>query len=88
MASDVSQKLTTDLQQAACYSMCLDESTDINNIVRLAVILCYAVGDIMREELVKLLSLPGRTQGGDIYNTVMEAFFVIRHKSRKSSFSY
>ncbi|KAM3848206.1 general transcription factor II-I repeat domain-containing protein 2A-like [Vipera latastei] len=74
MASDVSQQLTTDLQKAVCYSMCLDESTDINNHARLGVILRYAVGDIMREELVKLVSLPERTQGVDIYNAVKEAF--------------
>ncbi|MEE6518924.1 hypothetical protein FKM82_030246 [Ascaphus truei] len=74
MASDVSQQLTTDLQKAACYSMCLDESTDINNHARLAVILRYGVGDTMREELMKLVSLPGRTQGIDIYNAVMGAF--------------
>ena len=43
MASDVSQQITTDLQKAACYSMCLDESTDVNNHARLAVILRYAV---------------------------------------------
>ncbi|XP_066461121.1 general transcription factor II-I repeat domain-containing protein 2B-like [Eleutherodactylus coqui] len=76
MASDVSQQLTTDLQNAACYSMCLDESTDINNHARLAIILRYAVGDIMREELVKLVSMPKRTQGIDIYNAVMEAFLL------------
>ncbi|XP_034262212.1 general transcription factor II-I repeat domain-containing protein 2-like [Pantherophis guttatus] len=74
MASDVSQQLTTDLQKAACYSMCLDECTDINNQARLAIILRYALGDIMREELVKLVSLPEKTQGIDIYNAVMEAF--------------
>ncbi|XP_040297400.1 general transcription factor II-I repeat domain-containing protein 2-like [Bufo bufo] len=74
MASDVSQQLTTDLQKAACYSMCLDESTDINNHARLAVIMRYAAGDIMREELVKLVSLHKRTQGIDIYNAVMEVF--------------
>nr|DBA15625.1 TPA: hypothetical protein GDO54_004814 [Pyxicephalus adspersus] len=74
MASDVSQQLSTDLQKAACYSMCLYESTDINNHARLAVILRYAVGDIMREELVKLVPLPKRTQGINIYNAVMEAF--------------
>ncbi|XP_032064308.1 uncharacterized protein LOC116502537 [Thamnophis elegans] len=74
MASDVSQQLTTDLQKAACYSMCLDESTDVNNHARLVIILRYAVGDIMREELVKLVSLPERTQGIDIYKAVMEAF--------------
>ena len=73
-ANDVNLQLTTDLQKASCYSMCLDESTDINNHARLAVILCYAVGDTMREELLKLISLPGRTQGVDIYNAVMECF--------------
>ena len=31
MASDVSVQLTTDLQKTACYSMCLDESTDTNH---------------------------------------------------------
>lgn len=31
-----------------------------NHHVRLAIILHYAVGDIMREELVKLMSLPGK----------------------------
>ena len=56
--------------------MCLDETTDVNNHARLAVILRYAVGDNMREELVKLLSLPERTQGIDIHNAVMEAFLV------------
>lgn len=74
MAADVSQQLTCDLQKAPFYSMCLDESTDITNHARLALILRYATGDIMREELVKLLSLPGRTQGIDIHNAVMEAF--------------
>ncbi|KAG9485345.1 hypothetical protein GDO78_008432 [Eleutherodactylus coqui] len=74
MACDVSQQLTTDLQNAACYSMYLDESTDINNHARLAIILRYAVGDIMREQLVKLVSMPKRTQGIDIYNAVMEAY--------------
>ena len=71
MAQDVSLQLTTDLQKASC-SMCLDESTDINNHARLAIILHYAAGDTMREELLKLVSLPERTQGVDIYNAVME----------------
>ena len=72
MAQDVSLQLTTDLQKASCYSMCLDESTDINNHARLAIILRYAAGGAMRKELLKLVSLPERTQGVDIYNAVME----------------
>ncbi|XP_070622950.1 general transcription factor II-I repeat domain-containing protein 2A-like [Erythrolamprus reginae] len=75
MANDISQQLTTDLQKATCYSMCLYETIDINNYASLAIILRYVVGDTMREELVKLVSLPERTQGINIYSAVMEAFF-------------
>ena len=52
--------------------MCLDENTDIDNHARLAIILHYAAGDAIREELLKLVSLPERIQGEDIYNAVME----------------
>ena len=61
MANGVILQFTTDLQKASCHSMCLDESSDIDNYARLAVILLYAVGDTMKEELLKLFSLPGRT---------------------------
>ena len=83
MASDIRQQLTNDLKKATCYSMCLDESTDINNHARLAIILRYAIGDTMREELIKLASLPERTQGIDIYNAVMEAFLQQDIRSEK-----
>ena len=39
MDNCIRQQLTTDLQEAVCYSMCLDKSTDVNNHVRLAVFL-------------------------------------------------
>ncbi|MBN3287199.1 GTD2A protein, partial [Polyodon spathula] len=68
MAEDVSQQLTTELQKSELYSLCLDESTDVSNHARLAVIVRYAACENMREELVKLLSLPGRTTGNDIFN--------------------
>ncbi|XP_010604765.1 general transcription factor II-I repeat domain-containing protein 2A-like [Fukomys damarensis] len=73
-ASDAGQQRTTHLQKAACYSVCLCKGTDRSDHVRLAVILRYAVGDTMRQELVNLVSLPGRTRGVDIYDAVMEAF--------------
>lgn len=88
MTSDINQLLTTDLQKAVCYSMCLVESIDINNNTSLAVILLYVIGNIMIEKLVKLVSLPGRTQGVDIYNAVTENFFVTRRKTRKSDLNY
>lgn len=51
--------------------------TDINHYASLAVTLHYAVGDIMREELVKLVSLPGRAQGIAIYDAVIESWFFV-----------
>ena len=72
MAQDVNLQLTTDLQKGSCHSMCLNESTVINDRARLAIILRYAAGDAMREELLKLVSLLERTHGVDIYNSVME----------------
>ena len=85
MANDISQQLTIDLQEAVCYSACLDESTDVNNHARFAVFLRYATNDVMREELVKLCSLSKRTQGIDTHNAVMEAFL---SNARKSSFLF
>ena len=52
----------------------MDEGADINNHATLAVILSYAVGDTMKEELLKLISLPEKTHGVDIYNAVMGCF--------------
>jgi len=49
MMKKISEQLTTDLQKASYYSMCLDdldESTDINNYAKLGVILRYAGGDM------------------------------------------
>ncbi|MBN3284796.1 GTD2B protein, partial [Polyodon spathula] len=74
MAEDVSQQLTAELQKSEFYSLCLDESTDVSNHARLAVIMRYAAGENMREELVKLLPLSGRTTGNDIFNAVRGAF--------------
>ena len=39
MVNDISQQLTIDLQEVSCYSMSLDESTDVNNHARFAVFL-------------------------------------------------
>ena len=52
--------------------MCFDESTDVNNNTTPVVILRYAVGDTMKEELVILLSLHERIL--DIDNSVMKTF--------------
>lgn len=63
MANDVSQQFTSDLQKTECYSMCLDECTDINNHTRLTIILHCAAGYNVREELAKLVFLPDEHTG-------------------------
>ncbi|XP_071969601.1 general transcription factor II-I repeat domain-containing protein 2-like [Engystomops pustulosus] len=68
MASDVSQQLTTAYKRQPA-TPCAWMRARILIITQ-----GYAVGDNMREELVKLASLPKRTQGVDIYNAVMEVF--------------
>ena len=83
MANDFGQQQTIDLQEAACYSMCFDQSTNVNDHARLAAILHYAAGDVMREELVKLRSLPRKTQGINIHNAVIETFLPNDIRSKK-----
>lgn len=67
VAADVSQSLLVTYKKTPFYSKCLDVGTDIISHARYVLLLCYATGDIMREELVKLLSWPGRTQGIDVH---------------------
>ena len=76
MANDISQQLTTDLQEAACYSICLDESTDVNNHARLAVFLHYAAGDVMREELLKVVLLARKNTRNRYLQCCDGGFFV------------
>ena len=82
MACDVSQQLTTHLQNTACYSMCLGEY----HHTRPTVILRYVVGDITREESVKLVCLPQRTQGIVIHNAVMEKLLCHKASTQKTWF--
>jgi hypothetical protein len=72
MSEDVSEQMKADLDNAQMFSICLDESTDVTLQARLAVFVRFLCGNVMREELVKLLRLPSTTTGKDIMNEVKQ----------------
>ena len=76
IANDISHQLTIDLQEAVCYSVRLDESRDVNNHARLAVFLRSVAGDVMKEELLKLCSLPKKNTRHRNSQCCDEGFFV------------
>lgn len=72
ISEDVSKQLKSDLDNVGMFSICLDESTDVTSQARLAVFVRCACGNIMKEELVSLLSLPTTTTGKDIMNEIKQ----------------
>ncbi|CAI6370858.1 unnamed protein product [Macrosiphum euphorbiae] len=64
----------TDLALENYFSICLDESTDVTSQARLAVFVRFSSVNIMREELVKLMTISTKTTGQDIMNVVLKEF--------------
>ena len=56
------------------FSICFDESTDVTSAARLAVIARFPSGNIMKEELISLMTLPEKTRGQDIMNELKKEF--------------
>nr|XP_013180960.1 unnamed protein product [Papilio xuthus] len=74
MSTNVSQQLNADLISCEYYSLSLEETTDATSNARLAIIARYSDGQTMREELVKLATLPLKTTGSEICRIVSETF--------------
>nr|XP_039251974.1 zinc finger BED domain-containing protein 5-like [Styela clava] len=66
MNEDVTEQLLLDLKQAKMFSICLDESTDVTSFSRLAVFAKFSSGNVMKEELNKLMTLSETTKGQDV----------------------
>ena len=49
-----------------CFSIALDESTDVNDVAQLCVWVLFPQNESFREELLCLLPLQGQTRGEDI----------------------
>ncbi|XP_050521325.1 general transcription factor II-I repeat domain-containing protein 2A-like [Daktulosphaira vitifoliae] len=78
MSGDISNQLQTDLASADFFSICLDESTDVTSQARVAVFVLFISVNIMKEELIKLITISTKTTGRDIMDEVHKEFINLK----------
>ena len=74
MAADVKIQQAMALQSVNTFSVALDESVDINDIPRLAIIARYCSDDNVQGELCCLSSMYGSTKEADIFEKFIDHF--------------
>uniref|UniRef100_H2Z3U0 DUF4371 domain-containing protein n=1 Tax=Ciona savignyi TaxID=51511 RepID=H2Z3U0_CIOSA len=74
MATDITEQQSAALKAAEVFSVALDESVDINDSPRLAVVARYCSNGEIHEELCCLKSMNGSTKGEDVLNTFINHF--------------
>ena len=74
MAADVKMQQAVALQSVNTFSVALDESVDINDIPRLAIIARYLSEDNVQKELCCLSLMYGSTKGADILEKFINHF--------------
>ncbi|GFU02084.1 uncharacterized protein TNCV_837271 [Trichonephila clavipes] len=70
LAENVKNQQKNDINSAPFMSLCLDESIDITKSARLAVFAQYCVGNVIKEELIAIISSLMTTRGTDICTAV------------------
>ena len=73
MAENVNSQQTAGLKDATVFSVALDESVDVNDMPRLAVMAKYCDSTV-REELCCLKPMPDTTKGEDVAKVFVEHF--------------
>ena len=74
LESDTSKQLRQGLSSYKYFSICIDESTDIESSARLAIFSRFCKDDKTYEEMVALLTLPERTTGAEICKSAINEF--------------
>ena len=74
MAADVIMQPAVALQSVNTFSVALDESMDVNDIPRLAIIARYCSDDNVQEELCCLSPMYGSTKGAEILQKLFNHF--------------
>ncbi|KAI9999434.1 hypothetical protein NQD34_018211 [Periophthalmus magnuspinnatus] len=70
MAEDLTQQLWKDIAACECFSLQLDESTDVSDTAQLCVFIRMVFSDMTaKEELLTLLSMTEHTRGEDIFQS-------------------
>lgn len=73
MSEDVISQLKTDLKRCTFLSLQFDESTDISDTSQLALFVRMVFDDFtVKEELLKIIPLKGRTRGEDVFSSVKD----------------
>jgi len=79
MSEDVAHQLCNDFNTCACFSLQLDESTDIRDAVQVIVFIRMAFHDwSIKEEVLGIITLKERTRGIDIFNAFKSYCFEIK----------
>ena len=71
-------KKINNIRSVKLFSICLDESTDVQPSTHLSIIARYAKGEKIVEELLSLVSLSGKTTGKDISDAVIKTFQIAK----------
>ena len=74
MSTNVTEQQTVALKAANVFSVALEESIDVNDNPRLAVIVRYCSKGEVHEELCCLKPMHGTTKGNDIFDTFTKNF--------------
>ena len=74
MVADIKMQQAVALQSVNTFSVALDESVDINDISRLAIIMRYCSDDNVQEELCCLSPMYGSTKGANILEKFINHF--------------
>ena len=70
MSENIREQLYNDIKGCSCFSLQLDESTDIRGTAQLLIYIRMVFQDnTSKEELLGMVSLKGRTRGVDIFNS-------------------
>ncbi len=64
IGKDVSDQLCADVSAAQCFSIAVDESTDLTDVAQLCVWVRFPKEKSFQEEMLCLLPLVGQTRGG------------------------
>jgi hypothetical protein len=74
LSENVEEQLLEQLKDCLCFSLALDESTDLTDTAQLIFWVRFVLPDLkIREEILVLCGLQGRTCGTNILETFFEA---------------
>uniref|UniRef100_H2ZW76 DUF4371 domain-containing protein n=1 Tax=Latimeria chalumnae TaxID=7897 RepID=H2ZW76_LATCH len=74
IGKDIRQQLMADLSAAPCFSLALDESTDISDFSQLCVWIRFPKKELFCEELLCLIPMKTQTKGEDIFTALLNFF--------------